>query len=295
MNSTIKSMTGFGRYEAVTEERKITVEMKSVNHRYCDISIRLPKKLNFLEASIRNEIKKHINRGKIDVFITYEDYTKGGSSVKYNKDMAMEYLKYLNLISEELGVKNDVTNYNISRYPEVFTLEEQSLDEDKLQEFVNEAIDGCCKQLIKTREVEGVNLKKDILDKLDFVYSNTTKIEEKSPLVVDTYREKLYAKVQEILGDTKIDEATLATEITMYADKICVDEETVRLKSHVDSMRSTLDMNESIGRKLDFISQEMNREANTILSKADDMEITNMAIELKTEIEKIREQIQNIE
>ena len=229
------------------------------------------------------------------MFITYEDYTKGSSSVKYNKEMAMEYLKYLNLISEELGVKNDVTNYNISRYPEVFTLEEQSLDEDKLHEFVNEAIDGCCKQLTKTRAAEGINLKKDILEKLDFVYNNTTKIEERSPLVVDTYREKLYAKVQEILGDTKIDEATLATEITMYADKICVDEETVRLKSHVESMRNTLDLDESIGRKLDFISQEMNREANTILSKADDMEITNMAIELKTEIEKIREQIQNIE
>jgi uncharacterized protein (TIGR00255 family) len=291
----IKSMTGFGRYEAVTEERKITVEMKSVNHRYCDISIRLPKKLNFLEATIRNTIKKSLNRGKIDVFITYEDYTKGSASVKYNKEMAAEYLKYLNLISEELGVKNEVTNYNISRYPEVFSLEEQSLDENALLEFVLDAVDNCCKNITKTREAEGENLKKDILDKLDFVYNNTTKIEEKSPLLVSAYREKLYAKVKEILEDTKLDEAILATEITMYADKICVDEETVRLKSHVDSMRKTLDMKESIGRKLDFISQEMNREANTILSKADDMEITNMAIDLKTEIEKIREQIQNIE
>lgn len=291
----IKSMTGFGRYEAVTEERKITVEMKSVNHRYCDISIRLPKKLNFLEATIRNTIKKSLNRGKIDVFITYEDYTKGSASVKYNKEMAAEYLKYLNLISEELGVKNEVTNYNISRYPEVFSLEEQSLDEDALLEFVLGAVENCCKNITKTREAEGANLKKDILEKLDFVYNNTTKIEEKSPLLVSAYREKLYAKVKEILEDTKLDEAILATEITMYADKICVDEETVRLKSHVDSMRSTLEMKESIGRKLDFISQEMNREANTILSKADDMEITNMAIDLKTEIEKIREQIQNIE
>ncbi len=291
----IKSMTGFGRYEAVTEERKITVEMKSVNHRYCDISIRLPKKLNFLEATIRNTIKKSLNRGKIDVFITYEDYTKGSASVKYNKEMAAEYLKYLNLISEELGVKNEITNYNISRYPEVFSLEEQSLDEDALLEFVLDAVENCCKNITKTREAEGANLKKDILEKLDFVYNNTTKIEEKSPLLVSAYREKLYAKVKEILEDTKLDEAILATEITMYADKICVDEETVRLKSHVDSMKKTLDMKESIGRKLDFISQEMNREANTILSKADDMEITNMAIDLKTEIEKIREQIQNIE
>ena len=204
-------------------------------------------------------------------------------------------MKYLREMSEEFGVPDEVNNYNLSRYPEVFTLEEQSIDEEALCEFVREAVQGCCDNLVNSRIAEGKHLKQDIIDKLEFVYNTTIKIEERSPLVVDTYREKLYAKVQEILENTKVDEAVLATEITVYADKICVDEETVRLKSHVDSMKKTLDLDESIGRKLDFISQEMNREANTILSKASDMDITNMAIELKTEIEKIREQIQNIE
>ena len=288
-------MTGFGRYEAVTEERKVVVEMKAVNHRYCDISIRLPKKLNFLEAAIRNTIKQYINRGKVDVFITYEDYTEGDACIKYNKSMAGEYLKYLNMISEDFGITNDVTNVSLSRYPDVFVLEEQSIDEEKLWSHVKEAVEKACLGMIETREQEGKNLKKNILEKLDFVYDNTCEIEERAPLLVSNYRDKLYAKVQEILEDTKIDDSVVATEVTIYADKICVDEETVRLKSHVKAMRNTLELDESIGRKLDFITQEMNREANTILSKADDMEITNIAIDLKTEIEKIREQIQNIE
>ena len=291
----IKSMTGFGRYEAVTEERKVVVEMKAVNHRYCDISIRLPKKLNFLETAIRNTIKQYINRGKVDVFITYEDYTEGEACIKYNRAMAGEYLKYLNQISEEFGITNDVNNVNLSRYPDVFVIEEQSIDEEKLWSYVKEAVEKACQGMIETREQEGKNLKKNILEKLDFVYDNTCVIEEKAPLLVSNYREKLYAKVQEILEDTKIDDSVVATEVTVYADKICVDEETVRLKSHVKAMQNTLELDESIGRKLDFITQEMNREANTILSKADDMEITNIAIDLKTEIEKIREQIQNIE
>lgn len=291
----IKSMTGFGRYEAVNEERKVVVEMKAVNHRYCDISIRLPKKLNFLEAAIRNTIKQYIGRGKVDVFITFEDYTQGSACVKYNQAMAGEYLKYLNQISEDYGIPNEVNNVYLSRYPEVFTLEEQSFDEEQLFSSVNEAVKNACLGMISTREEEGKNLKKDIINKLDFLHETTLKIEEKSPLLVDAYREKLYNKVQEILEDTKIDDSVVATEVTIYADKICVDEETVRLKSHIQAMKNTLDMDESIGRKLDFISQEMNREANTILSKADDMEITNLAIDLKTEIEKIREQIQNIE
>lgn len=288
-------MTGFGRYEAVTEERKVVVEMKAVNHRYCDISIRLPKKLNFLETAIRNTIKQYINRGKVDVFITYEDYTEGEACIKYNRAMAGEYLKYLNQISEEFGITNDVNNVNLSRYPDVFVIEEQSIDEEKLWSYVKEAVEKACQGMIETREQEGKNLKKNILEKLDFVYDNTCAIEEKAPLLVSNYREKLYAKVQEILEDTKIDDSVVATEVTIYADKICVDEETVRLKSHVKAMQNTLELDESIGRKLDFITQEMNREANTILSKADDMEITNIAIDLKTEIEKIREQIQNIE
>ena len=291
----IKSMTGFGRYEAGSEERKIEVQMKAVNHRYCDISIRMPKKLNFLEAAIRNTIKKYINRGKVDVFITYEDYTEGNACIKYNKAMAAEYLKYLKQISDEFDVPDDVTNVRLSRYPEVFMLEEQSIDEEKLWTYVKDAVEKACLAMIATREEEGKNLKDNICEKLDFVYNRTSEIEDRAPLLVNSYRDKLYTKVKEILEDTKIDDSVVATEVTIYADKICVDEETVRLKSHVKAMQNTLELDESIGRKLDFITQEMNREANTILSKADDMEITNIAIDLKTEIEKIREQIQNIE
>ena len=185
-------MTGFGRYEAVTEERKIVVEMKAVNHRYCDISIRMPKKLNFLEAAIRNTIKKYINRGKVDVFITYEYYTEGNACIKYNKSMAGEYLKYLNQIAEDFDIQNDVNNVRLSRYPEVFTLEEQSLDEEKLWLYINEAVEKACLAMISTREEEGKNLKENIIEKLDFVYYRTSEIEDRAPLLVNNYRDKLY-------------------------------------------------------------------------------------------------------
>ncbi len=288
-------MTGFGRFESVNEERKVVVEMKSVNHRYCDISIKMPKKLNFFEAAIRNLLKNYIQRGKVDIFITYEDYTEGKACVKYNKDIAAEYFKYLNQISEEFSIENNIDAPHLSRYPDVFTLEEQTIDEDELWSYIETAVKGASEKFVEARINEGTHLKEDILMKLDSLIEKIDFIEKRSPLVVDLYREKLYAKVEELLSDTKIEQSLLATEITLYADKICVDEETVRLRSHINTMKKTLDDSEGIGRKLDFIAQEMNREANTILSKSSDVDITNTAIELKTEIEKIREQIQNIE
>jgi uncharacterized protein (TIGR00255 family) len=291
----LKSMTGFGRCEIVQVDRKITVEMKAVNHRYCDISIKMPKKLSFFEAGIRNVLKQYIGRGKIDIFITYEDYTENNVCVKYNSDLAREYYTNLEKMSKEFGIENDIRVSALSRYPEVFTLEEQTIDEKELWDLVEEAVKTAASRFVETRIAEGENLKQDIITKLNGMLNLVEFIETRSPEVVGEYRNKLLAKVAELLGDTKVEESILVTEVTVFADKICVDEETVRLKSHINNMKDTLNDSDNVGRKLDFIAQEMNREANTILSKASDLEVTNKAIDLKTEIEKVREQIQNIE
>lgn len=291
----IKSMTGFGRYEAVNEERKIVVEIKSVNHRYSDISVKLPKKLSFFETSIRNLLKGYISRGKVDVYVTYEDYAEGKVCVKYNEDIAIEYWNHLNELSRRLQMENDVTVSMLSRYPDVFSLEEQSVDEDQLGEALQDAVSKAAEKFVQSRLDEGENLKKDILSKADKLLELVTYIEGRFPEMMAEYREKLLNKVHEVLEDKQIDEAVLATELIIYSDKVCVDEETVRLRSHIANLQATMNEGENVGRKLDFIAQEMNREANTILSKANDIEVSNKAIDLKTEIEKIREQIQNIE
>ena len=291
----IKSMTGFGRYEITEGSRKFTVEIKSVNHRYLDISIKMPKKLNFFEASIRNLLKEYIQRGKVDVFITYEDYSENNVCIKYNKDIAKEYLDYLNQMAEEFSLDNDVRVSSLSRYPEVFVMEEQSIDEEQLWKLLEKAIRGAAEGFVEARIREGENLTNDLIGKLDGMLMHVAFIEEHSPQIIADYKARLMEKIKELLEDTKIDESRLAMEVTIFADKVCVDEELVRLRSHVETTKEALLSGESIGRKLDFIAQEMNREANTILSKANDLEISNRGIELKTDIEKIREQIQNIE
>ncbi|HJA11668.1 MAG TPA: YicC family protein [Candidatus Mediterraneibacter merdipullorum] len=291
----IKSMTGFGRCEIQRDSRKFTVELKSVNHRYLDVNIRMPKKLNFFETAIRTLLKSYANRGKVDIFITYEDLSQAQVAVKYNASLAAEYLKYLRQMEEEFGLKNDVNVSTLSRYPEVFTMEEQSEDEEELWNGLKEALTGAFGQFVQTRQTEGENLKRDILAKLSILSSRLACIEERSPQIVAEYRARLEEKMNELLADTQIEESRIAAEVILFADKICTDEEVVRLKSHIAHMKSTLDEEDEIGRKLDFIAQEMNREANTILSKANDIEVSDYAISLKTEIEKIREQIQNIE
>ena len=291
----IKSMTGFGRCEVMSGPRKFTVELKSVNHRYLDVNIRMPKKLNFFEASIRSLLKQYAGRGKIDVFITYEDTSENQVSLNYNAFLAAEYLRYFRQMEEEFGLENDVRVSTLLRCPEVITMEEQSEDEEELWSGLKEALEGAFGQFVETRTTEGENLKRDIMDKLGGMEKVVAVIEEHSPEIVAVYREKLEAKVGELLKDTQIDESRIAAEVIIFADKICTDEEVVRLKSHISHMRSTLGEAEGVGRKLDFIAQEMNREANTILSKANDLEVSNCAINLKTEIEKVREQIQNIE
>ena len=291
----IKSMTGFGRGEQVNDDRKIVVEIKAVNHRFCDMNVKLPKKLNYFETDIRTCLKEYIQRGKVDVFITYEDYTEDNYSLRYNAALAGEYLGYLNAMAEEFHLENDIRVSTLSRYPDVFVMEEQDIDEKELWSGLEKALRGACEQFVDSRVKEGEALKADLLDKLDAMLSDVDFIEERSPQIMKEYRTRLEEKIQEILGDRQIDDARIATEVTIYADKVCVDEETVRLRSHIMTTKDTLLAGGSIGRKLDFIAQEMNREANTILSKANNIEISDIGIDLKTGIEKVREQIQNIE
>lgn len=292
----IKSMTGFGRCEAADEERKFTVEMKGVNHRYLDANIRMPKKLNFFETAIRSLLKQSVQRGKVDIFITYEDLSEQQVSLKYNEVLAAEYLSYFEKMQEKFSLENDIRVSTLSRYPEVLTMEEQAVDEEELWKGLKKALDGAIRQFVETRTSEGEHLREDLIEKLDNMLKLVGCIEERSPQIIAEYRDKLETKVKELLADTQIEDSRIAAEVVIFADKICTDEEVVRLKSHIVHMKDTLVSDDSgIGRKLDFIAQEMNREANTILSKANDLEISNIGIELKTEIEKVREQIQNIE
>ena len=288
-------MTGFGRFELTEGTRHYTVEIKSVNHRYLDLSVKLPKKLNFFEVAVRNLLKRHIVRGKVDIYITYEDEREELLGVRYHPEVAREYYENLCRMSEDLGLENDVSLVVLSHYPEVFTLEERTENETEVWDGLEQAILGAIERFIAARLAEGEHLKQDLLAKLSRMSACVDYVETRFPQIVEEYRERLTAKVAELLGDTQLDPGILETELVIYADKICVDEETVRLKSHIHSMEQVLEETEGIGRKLDFIAQEMNREANTILSKSNDLALSDKAIELKTEIEKIREQIQNIE
>ena len=291
----LKSMTGLGRCENITDEYRISVEMKAVNHRYLDLSIKMPKKFNYFEASIRTLLKKYIQRGKVDLFINYEDYTQGNMCLKYNRALAAEYMDYFNKMAEEFSIQNDVKVSTLAKFPEVFSMEQAPDDEEHLWGILSAALEDAAVRFVQSREVEGEHLKNDLLGKLDYMTGLVDYIEGRSPQILTEYRAKLEAKVQELLNGTAMDEGRIAAEVTIYADKICVDEETVRLRSHIENTRKDLLSGGSVGRKLDFIAQEMNREANTILSKSNDLSISDKAIALKTEIEKVREQIQNIE
>ncbi len=290
------SMTGFGRYELEKEFGRITVEMKSVNHRYCDITIKLPRKFMWMEPKLRGLLKNYIDRGKLDVYVTYEELAHAAGTLAYNRQRAKEYYDMLQLITADLELRPiEVSPTTIARFPEVITVNEPEIEDAWVEEAFTQAVEEAAVVFKQSRAVEGEKLTADIMEKLTLIEQRVDAIEKRSPEVVAEYREKLYSKVRELLGNKELNEAALATEVTIFADKICVDEETVRLRSHITNMRDTFAMPGAIGRKLDFLAQEMNREANTTLSKANDTEISNIAIDLKTEIEKIREQIQNIE
>jgi len=272
-----------------------TVEMKTVNHRYLDVNIKMPKKLNFFEAAIRNSIKDYLQRGKVDIFISYEDSGENTINLKYNKEVAGTYLKYLKEIEQDFELPNDIRVSTIAKFPEVFTMEESEIDEEEIWKELEKAVTGACKGVVETRVKEGENLKNDLISKLDGMLEHVDYIVERSPEIIEEYKNKIYDKVRDLMSDAQAEENRVLMEVTIFADKICVDEEMVRLRSHIETTRQTLLEGGSIGRKLDFIAQEMNREANTTLSKSNNLDISNRAIELKTDIEKVREQIQNIE
>ena len=292
----IRSMTGFGHGEVSNDKnQKVTVEMKSVNHRYCDISLKLPKKLAMFEANIRNIMKEYASRGKIDIYVSYEDLSETAVSLHYNQAMAEEYMQVFKKMQEDFNIETKITAEALAKYPEVVTNEEVQQDEEVWWELLEAALRQAAEKFVETRTIEGANLKRDLLGKLDQMAADVAFIEERSPQIIAEYRSKLEEKVKEFLEDSTIEENRIAAEVTLYADKIAVDEEIVRLQSHISSMTDVLESDESIGRKLDFMAQEMNREANTILSKSSDVDLADHAIELKTNVEKVREQIQNIE
>ena len=291
----IKSMTGFGRCEVSDADRRFTVEMKSVNHRYLDVNLKMPKRLNFFEASIRSVLKDYIQRGKVDLFITCEEVAQENVSIRYNRDVAGKYLEYLRQMAKEFGLEEDIRVSVLSRFPEVFSMEEAQIDEKGIWKTLEQALRGAAEGFVESRVREGAQLQEDLLAKLGEMREHVDFIEARSPQIIAEYRQRLTERVKELLGDAKTDEGRLLTEVTIYADKVCVDEEIVRLKSDISAMEQALTAGGGIGRKLDFVAQEMNREANTILSKTTDLVISDRGIELKTLIEKVREQIQNIE
>ena len=291
----IKSMTGFGRAETEGEGRRYSVEIKTVNHRYLEVGIKMPKVLAPFEGAIRTLLKEYMERGKVDVFISFESMDGNTETIRYNSAVAHDYYRYLQQMAEEFGMENDVRISGLSRYPDVFTAESAEIDEDAIWRELQKCIRKACEQVVRTRKAEGENLSRDLIAKLDEMKEQVAFVEQRSPEVVEEYRRKLREKVEDLLGDAQVDEARLVQEVTIFADRICVDEEIVRLKSHIDSMRKAITDGGTIGRRLDFIAQEMNREANTTLSKANDLAVSDAAIDLKTGIEKVREQIQNIE
>ncbi len=293
----IKCMTGFGRCEISENGKKITVEIKSVNHRYLDVNIRMPKKFNCMEADIRNVLKKYMVRGKVDVAILYEDKGSSALALKYNKELAAVYMAYFKEMESDFNLRSDavITSYALARFPDVFTMEETAQDDDSLWLMIKSAVEGAAENIEKTKAREGEALKDDLFVKLDSMLENIAMAEEKYPLILSQYEARLRGKLEELLGNNQIDEGRIAAEMVIFADKLCTDEEIVRLRNHVITMKQVLEVGGEAGRRLDFMAQEMNREANTLLSKANDFRTSQIGIELKTTIEKIREQIQNIE
>ena len=291
----IRSMTGYGRKEAVISDRKFTVEIKAVNHRYLDLSVRVPRRLSFLEIKIRNYLKERMERGKVDCFVFYENLSENDLDLRYNEGLAEEYMNAFQRMKERFGLEDDVRLSTLARCPDVFLMEEKEIDEDELFQMLKVPLDGALEKFLEAREKEGEALKTDLLSKLSDMEKDVEKIEERVPEIIVEYKASLREKVKDLLEDNKIDEGRLAAEVTLFADRMAVDEELVRLKSHIRAMEQDLTKGGSVGRKLDFIAQEMNREANTILSKSTDLAVSDTGILLKTGIEKIREQIQNLE
>ena len=290
-----RSMTGYGRAEINTESRKIQIEIKSVNNRYADFNIRMPRKFSFLEAGIRSFLKESIQRGKVDVFIVSEEFGEGVGALRMNEALAAEYIENMRFLKEKYSLAGEISCSDLIRAPEVFTIGEASSNEEEIWNLIEPVLKEACCAFNESRHAEGERLKADLFEKLDELFRIVVQIEEHEPEIMSAYTEKIRNALTELLEGRDIEEQRITAEAVLYADKISTDEECVRLKSHIVQMREELLKESSIGRKLDFITQEMNREANTTLSKAGDLITADLGITMKTLIEKIREQIQNIE
>lgn len=291
----IKSMTGYGHAQKTVHGRDITVEIKSVNHKFFDFSARTTRGYSFVEDQIRNFVKERVSRGKIDVYVTILEVDETAADVILNDSLAAGYVRALRELGEKFGLTDDISVSTVARYSDIFTVKRAEKNEDEIWADIEPILDEAVAKFIAMREAEGAKLRQDVLGRMKDILETVGKIEQLSPQTLADYSAKLRAKIEELKGDTAIDEQRLLTEIAIFADRIAVDEETVRLRSHFDQMRLMLDSGEAVGRKLDFIVQEMNRETNTIGSKAQNSEIAHMVVDIKAEIEKIREQIQNIE
>ena len=291
----IKSMTGYGKSEQTIDSLNVTVEIKSVNHRYFEFSARVPREYGFLEEKLKKYCNSLITRGKVECYVSVEDLEEREMEVNVNETLAAGYVKALKELSERFGLKDDISAVTLSRYPDVITLHKASEDEERIWNAVKTVAETAVSKFIEMRETEGSKLRGDILSRADYIIECVEFIEGRSPETVRECNEKLKRRMKELLGDAAVDEQRLLNEAAIYADKIAVDEETVRLRSHISQLREFMNSSEAIGRKLDFLVQEINREANTIGSKAQDVDIAKKVIAIKAEVEKIREQVQNIE
>ena len=291
----LKSMTGYGRYETVAEGKKILVEIKSVNHRFSDYNIKVPRNLVFLEDKVRKYASQYITRGKVDIFVSVESYEEADKDIVLNEELAKNYIDVLHELCEKFNLKDDISVSNVARYTEIFKTERREEDEDKIWSLTEGVLEKALTAFTDMRAREGERIGKDLRARVDYMKTLAEKVDEYSPKTVADYREKLYAKIKEVVADRDIDESRILTEVAIFADKVAVNEETVRLGSHFEEFYQILDSGEPAGRKLDFLIQEINREVNTIGSKAQDIEIAKIVVELKGEIEKLREQVQNIE
>lgn len=291
----VRSMTGFGRAEKVFGGIEVTVEIKSVNHRYFEFSSRVPRNYAFLEEKLKSFLKEKVSRGKVEVYVTINNSNDDAVEIEVDRFFTDGYVKALKSLAKLYGVKNDITASVIARNSDVFSVKKKSVDEEAVTNAVLETTADAVTAFISMREVEGAKLKEDVLNRTDFILDKVSFVEKRSPETVKQYKDRLYDKIKELLSDAQVDEQRLITETAIFADKVAVAEETVRLRSHIAQLTELLNSDEAVGRKLDFLIQEMNREANTIGSKAQDIDIAHTVVDIKSEIEKIREQIQNVE
>ena len=291
----IKSMTGYGSAKGTVEGLEITVELKSVNNRYLDTSVRLPRSFLFAEEAIKSEVQSHISRGKVDVFISVDSSAAGDMTVKVNEPLLRGYIEAIRHISEEYSLANDMTALSVSRFPDVLSVEKKDLDAEAISAGICAIAEEALRDFDAMRQREGAKLRDDVLSRLETIDRLVSAVETEAPKTLAEYRKRLEQKMQEVLGATGIDENRILAEAAIFADHIAVDEETVRLRSHMSQLTTMINGNSPTGRKIDFLIQEFNREANTIGSKCQNSQIAHVVVDLKSEIEKIREQIQNIE